>query len=56
MFRLQHDAKLAGRHMDALTDLLVDLHLRKHKITNNIFYAMKISRSQSAKSIFLLEY
>ena len=37
MFRLEHDAKLASGHMDALTDLLVDLHLRKDKITNNIF-------------------
>ena len=56
MFRLEHDAKLASGHMDALTDLLVDLHLRKHRIINIIFYEMKISRSQSAKSIFLLEY
>ena len=41
MFRLQHDAKLASGHMDALTDLLVDLHLRKHNITNNIFCAIR---------------
>ena len=27
MFWLQHDPKLAGRHVDALADLLVDLHL-----------------------------
>ena len=29
MFRLEHDAKLASGHMDALADLLVDLNLRK---------------------------
>ena len=45
MFRLEHDAKLASGHMDALTDLLVDLHLRKHKITNNIFSVTEISWS-----------
>ena len=56
MLRLQHDAKLASGHMDALTDLLVDLHLRKHKIKNDFFVQLEISWSQSAKSIFLLEY
>ena len=27
VFRLEHDAELAGRHVDPLADLLVDLHL-----------------------------
>ena len=31
MLRLEHDAKLASWHMDALADLLVDLHLHKYK-------------------------
>ena len=27
VFRLEHDPKLASRHVDPLADLLVDLHL-----------------------------
>ena len=33
---LKHNPELAGRHMDPLADLLVDLHLHKYKYNYEI--------------------